>query len=180
MLQSVRIVKQNKPIVSKVYLPKYILLIVKMGVNGFKMFVSFGIVVIMLIAYRVPMTYNVIFALPILAALALITFGIGCFLHHYGVFIEDLYNVVHIGLRLVFYMTGIFWNITSKLPAPYGEIICKINPVAFLLSSMRDSILYGRTPDLLLLFVWLIVGLLISIAGVWKIYRNENSYVKVI
>ena len=56
MLQSVRIVKQNKPIVSKVYLPKYVLLMVKMGVNGFKMFISFGIVLIMLVVYRVTMT----------------------------------------------------------------------------------------------------------------------------
>lgn len=180
MLQSVRIVKQNKPIVSKVYLPKYVLLMVKMGVNGFKMFISFGIVIIMLVVYRVPMTYNVIFALPILAALALITFGVGCFLLHYGVFIEDLYNVVHIGLRLVFYLTGIFWNITTRLPAPYGEIICQVNPVAFLLSSMRDSILYGRTPKLSLLALWLVIGLLLSIIGVRKIYKNENSYVKVI
>ena len=153
---------------------------VKMGVNGFKMFISFGIVIIMLVVYRVPMTYNVIFALPILAALALITFGVGCFLLHYGVFIEDLYNVVHIGLRLVFYLTGIFWNITTRLPAPYGEIICQINPVAFLLSSMRDSILYGRTPKLSLLALWLVIGLLLSILGVRKIYKNENSYVKVI
>ena len=129
---------------------------------------------------RVPMTFNIIFALPILAALGLITFGIGCFLLHYGVFIEDLYNVVHIGLRLVFYMTGIFWNITTRLPAPYGEIICHVNPIAFLLSSMRDSILYGRTPNLPLLALWLAVGLLLSVIGVRKIYRNENSYVKVI
>ena len=178
--QSVRIVKQNKPIVSKVYLPKYILLIVKMSVNGFKMFISFGIVVAMLIVFRVPMSYNVIFAVPILVVLALITFGVSCFLLHYGVFIEDLYNVVLIGLRLVFYMTGIFWNISTKLPAPYGDIICKANPVAFLLSSMRDSILYGRTPHLPLLFFWFLIGLFLSAVGIRKIYKNENSYVKVI
>ena len=40
LLQSVRVIKTNKPIVSKVYIPKFILLIVRMGVNGFKMFIS--------------------------------------------------------------------------------------------------------------------------------------------
>ncbi len=180
MLQSVRLVKQNKPIVSKVYLPKYILLIVRMGVNGFKMCISLLIVVGMLLFYRVPLTYNVIYAIPILITLILVVFGMGCFLMHYGVFIEDLYNVVHIGLRLVFYMTGIFWNITTRLPAPYGELICKLNPIAFLLSSMRDCLIYGSTPHRKLLLLWFFIGLALSALGIRKIYKNENSYVKVI
>ena len=38
--QSVKIVKNNKSIVAKVYLPKYILVMVRMFVNGFKMLIS--------------------------------------------------------------------------------------------------------------------------------------------
>ena len=37
LIQSVKVIKNNKSIVSKVYIPKFILLVVKMGVNGFKM-----------------------------------------------------------------------------------------------------------------------------------------------
>ncbi|MDO4276679.1 MAG: ABC transporter permease [Eubacteriales bacterium] len=180
MLQSVRIVKQNKPIVSKVYLPKYILLLVKMGVNGFKMFISILIIVGMLFIWKVPLTINVIYSIPILMTLVLIVFGFGCFLLHYGVFVEDLTNVVNIALRLVFYMTGIFWNIMTRLDAPYNAIICKCNPIAFLLSSMRDCLLYGKIPHRKLLLLWFFVGLAISALGIRKIYKNENSYVKVI
>ena len=46
---SIKIVKNNKAIVSKVYLPKYILVLVRMWVNGFKMLISFGIVVLMML-----------------------------------------------------------------------------------------------------------------------------------
>lgn len=180
MLQSVRIVKQNKPIVSKVYLPKYILLLVKMGVNGFKMCISILIIVGMLFVWRVPVTINVIYSIPILITLVLIVFGFGCFLLHFGVFVEDLSNVVNIVLRLVFYMTGIFWNIMTRLPAPYNVWVGKCNPVAFLLSSMRDCVLYGKVPHRKLLLLWFFIGLAISALGIRKIYKNENSYVKVI
>lgn len=180
MLQSVRIVKQNKPIVSKVYLPKYILLLVKMGVNGFKMFISILIIVGMLFVWKVPVNVNVIYSIPILITLILIVFGFGCFLLHFGVFVEDLSNVVNIVLRLVFYMTGIFWNIMTKLPEPYNVYVGKCNPIAFLLSSMRDCVLYGRVPHRKLLLLWFFVGLAISALGIRKIYKNENSYVKVI
>ena len=58
--QSVKIVKNNKSIVAKVYLPKYILVMVRMFVNGFKMLISFGIVIIMMVIYRVPVSFNIL------------------------------------------------------------------------------------------------------------------------
>lgn len=180
LTQSVKLVKANKAIVSKVYLPKYILILIKMGVNGFKMLVSLGIIVIMLAAFRVPLSINILFAVPILLTLLVLSFGIACFLMHYGVFVEDLSNVLRIVLRFLFYLTGIFWNIESRLPAPIGEYANRYNPVAFLLTSMRKCLLYQETPNWQWLLVWFFIALLISALGICKIYKNENSYVKVI
>ena len=180
LVQSVRVIKNNKAIVSKVYIPKFILLIIKMGVNGFKMFISLLIIVAMLFVWRVPITWNVLFFIPILITLFVLVFGLGCFLLHYGVFVEDLSNVLNIALRLLFYLTGVFWNVMDRLPAPYNSYIGEGNPIAFLLTAMRDCVIYEKTPDLTLLLIWFLIGLVISIFGVRKIYKNENSYVKVI
>ena len=110
----------------------------------------------------------------------MIVFGLGCFFLHFGVFVEDLSNVLNIALRLLFYLTGVFWNIMDRLPAPFNSYVGKGNPIAFLLTAMRDCVLYEKTPDLPLLFGWFLFGLVISILGVRLLYRNENSYVKVI
>ena len=75
LIQSVKLIKANKPIVSKVYIPKFILILVKIGVNGFKMFISLLIIVAMLAVWRVPITYNVIYIIPILTRIR-INFGI--------------------------------------------------------------------------------------------------------
>ena len=64
--QSVKIVKNNKSIVAKVYLPKYILVMVRMFVNGFKMLISFGIVIIMMVIYRVPVSFNILYMLSLI------------------------------------------------------------------------------------------------------------------
>lgn len=175
--QSVKIVKNNKPIVSKVYFPKFILILTKMWVNGFKMLISFGIVVLMMVFFRVPITLNVLFFVPILLILGLFTFGCSCFLLHFGVYVEDLSNVVSIGMRFVFYLTGIFYNIESKIPR-FGVALNRYNPVAFLLSSMRSCLIYSQTPRCEFLLLWLAVSLLLSALGVRKIYKEENSYVK--
>ena len=180
LIQSVRVIKNNKPIVTKVYIPKFILLIIRMEVNGFKMFVSLMIVVAMVIVCRVPLTWNVLFCIPILITLFVIVFGFGCFFLHYGVYVEDLSNVLNIALRFLFYLTGVFWNIMDRLSAPYNAYIGKGNPIAFLITSMRDCVIYGQTPNLKLLLAWFLIGLVICILGIRKIYKNENSYVKVI
>lgn len=180
IVQSVKIVKNNKAIVSKVYLPKYILVIVKMFINGFKMMISVALIVGMLIVFKVPMTWNVLYVIPIMMTFCVLIFGFCTILMHFGVFVEDLSNVMNIVLRLVFYMTGIFYDVYKRLPEPINEVVIRCNPIAFLLSSMRDCILYGQTPARKLLLVWFIIGLILSAIGVRTVYKNENSYVKVI
>ena len=55
---SVVLIRSNEAIIAKVYIPKYIILIVEMMVNSFKMLVSFGLTAIMMIIFRIPVTWN--------------------------------------------------------------------------------------------------------------------------
>lgn len=176
---SVKLVKHNKSIVTKVYMPKFILIFIRLWVNGFKMLISFGIVALLMILYQVPLSLNILYTIPVMFTLMLFTFGCSTFLLHYGVYVEDLYNVVNIALRFLFYLTGIFYNIEHRIPV-YGEWLNNLNPVAFLLTSMRECMMYQQTPNLGILGVWFGISLLLTILGIRKIYKNENSYVKMI
>ncbi len=177
---SVKIVKNNKSIVSKVYLPKYILVLTKLWVNGFKMLVSFIIVFLMMLVWNVPLSWYLLGAVPAALLLLLFSFGCSCWLLHYGVFVEDLSNVVNIVLRMLFYLTGIFYNVAKRIPAPYGELMTRYNPMAFILVQMRNALLYEKAPEWGLTAVWLFVSLLLTCTGIRKIYQSENSYVKMI
>ena len=177
---SVRMVKRNKSIVSKVYLPKHTLIMSDMMVNAFKMLICFGLSAGMIIYYRVPIGWQALYAIPALITMIIFTFGCCCILLHLGVFIDDMANVINIVLRFVFYLTGIFYNIEKRLPAQYTGILMKGNPMALVLSSLRKCILYGQAPDVKWLIIWFIIGIIVAALGVRKIYKNENSYVKVI
>lgn len=180
LVQSVKLLRNNKSIVTKVYIPKFILLISKMFFNGYKMLISFGIIVVMMIYFRIPLTWKIVFIVPTLIVLFVLTFACMTHLMHYGVFIQDLANVVTLVLRMVFYMTGIFYNIETRLPEKYVNLLMKGNPMALILSSLRKCILYGEVPDLKWLGIWFVIGVIAAALGVRKIYKNENSYVKVI
>ena len=176
----VKMVRNNKGVVSKVYLPKFVLVLSDMIVNGFKMFISFGIVVGMMIFFQVPLHWTVLWFIPVLFVFLLFTFGCCMFLLHYGVYVEDLSNVVNIALRLVFYVTGIFYDVEKRLPAPWGGYITKVNPLAYMISSARNAILYGQNVEVKALLMWLVLSIALVILGVRLVYKNENNYVKVI
>lgn len=178
--QSVKIVSANSHIVTKVYLPKYILILVKIMSNGFKMVVSFSLVIIMMLIYRVQLSAAILYTIPLLLNLLVITFACSTVMLHFGVYVEDLSNVINVLLRLLFYMSGIFYTIKNRLPEPYVTVLLKCNPVALIIDGMRECMLYCNAPDHKFLFLWFLVGLVVSAIGVRTIYKNENSYVKVV
>jgi hypothetical protein len=64
----------------------------------------------MMVFFKVPITFNVLFFIPIIITLMLFTFGCSCFVMHFGVYVEDLFNVINIVLRFLFYLTDIpYW-----------------------------------------------------------------------
>ena len=180
IIGSVNTVRMNKGIITKIYMPKYILLFSKMLVNGFKMLVSFGVVGIMMLVFGVIPSFHILGSIPILAVLFLLTLGLGMIMMHYGVFVSDLGYITGIVLNMMMYTTGTFYDIAKRFPAPYGEMLDRYNPVAFLISSMRKVLLYGEPPHWGMLLFWAVVSLVLVAAGVSIIYSNENAYVKVI
>lgn len=177
---SVGIIKKNKGIITKIYMPKYILMLARLFVNGFKMMVSFAIVALMIIVADVHVTYKVVYFIPIIITFFLFTFGVSVIMMHYGVYINDLAYVVEIILKMLMYFTGIFYSISRRIPEPFGDIMEKFNPVAFLISSMRNLLLYNGDFDWGLWGVWTFVSVVMIALGIFTIYSNENSYVKVI
>ena len=179
MTGSVKLVKNQKSILTRVYLPKWILSIEKMGNLFFKMCISFALVLILMIIFQVPFSLQLFNLIPVTIVLLVITFGFSTILLHFGVFMEDLSNIVSIFLRLLFYLSGIFYNVYSRVPEPYNKILLRGNPAAFIIEQSRKIIIY-QVPDYLWLSIWMAIGLAVSIIGVATIYKYENSYAKVI
>ena len=180
MVQSTRLVTNNKDTVTKIYIPKHILIINKMGVYLFKTFISFCLIVMMMIFFKVPFSFHIFEIIPVFASLIIVTFGFSTVLTHYGVFVEDLSNFTNILLKLVFYLSGIFYLVSKQIPSPYSDYLLIGNPMAFLIESARNVLLYAKSPNYLLLGLWTLIGIGFSIIGIKTIYKYENSYVKVI
>ena len=147
-------------------------------VNAFKMAISLGICFCLVLYYRVTITWHIILIIPSLIMLALVTFGFGCLIMHFGVYIQDLSKIVGIALRLVFYLSGVFYNIASL--KPFGQLLLNINPVALAMEACRNALMYNAHPDWIMLGIWTAVGVILSALGVAVVYKNENNYGKIL
>lgn len=177
---SVKLIINNRDLVTKVYLPKYILLLSKSFTYLFKMFISFLIAVLLMIIQGVPFTWHIVLIIPIIIILYIVSFGIGMILMNFGVTFNDLANLTNVGMKMVFYMSGIFYNIRLKLSGTLAYVLLRGNPIAFCMDEIRKVSLENRLPSFEGLGFWLVIGLILCYFGIRIIHKNENSYAKVI
>ena len=183
---SVKIVNTFRGIVSKIYIPKYMLILEKLYVNFFKMLISFGIVAGFAAAYRIKPTAHLLYCVPVVLLILLLTLGCGVIVAHFGVYINDLYNVVQVILRFMFYLSGVFYDVGDRLSKTtffglnVGRLMITVNPVAYVIDELRKIIIYGQSLRFEMYIYWLVISLVLLCIGLKLMYRFENSYIKVV
>ena len=177
---SVKLITNNRGLITKVYIPKYILLLSKSYTYLFKWFISLIITFVLMLIQGVPITFHILFLIPIIIILYILSFGIGMILMHFGVLFNDLSNLIKIVLRMIFYLSGVFYNIRERLDGVLQYVLLRGNPIAFCMDELRKVMLEARMPSFEGLAVWLLIAIIINVIGINIIHKNENNYAKVI
>ncbi len=177
---SAKMIRSNKAVLQRVYLPRFSLLVTMMLYNGFKMLFSFAVVIALMAWYRIRLSWALLYLPLLLILLWLLTFGISAVIVHIGVYIDDMQNVLSILLRLMMYFTGIFYSIEDKIGGKLGSMILRLNPVAFVIDCMRKVLLFQTPVSHAWYFLWLAVSLLLCRAGIFLLYHYGNRYLKVV
>lgn len=177
---SVKLVRNNKDIITKVYIPKFILLLSNMILNMFKLLFSLIVLVAMMTVFRVQIGANLLWVIPAYVVMMLLAFGMGMIFLHFGVYVDDLSYATGILLNMLMFLSGIFYEPMSTLPEPLNAVLMCLNPVAVTISTMRNALLNNTAANIPVLGVWFAVALLLCFIGIHIVYKNENSYVKIV
>ncbi len=177
---SVELMKKRKSIIAKVYIPKYLLVLQETLVDGFKLVICMLITAAMMFYYQVPLSWQSIMIVPILIELTVLAFGFGCFMMHIGVFLDDMTNIMEIVMRMLMYFVGVFYSIPKRFTAPWNSLLVKWDPVALLIDSSRNVLLYNQPLDYPMLIFWGVISVVVAYAGIQVVMKNENTYVKVV
>ena len=136
--------------------------------------------------YRISPTVNLLWCLPVVFLMLLLTFACSVLAAHFGVYVNDLYNVVQVILRFMFYLSGVFYDVSDRLSQTtflglnVGRMMITVNPVAYVIDELRKIIIYGQPLRMEIYLYWLVISTTLVFAGLKLMYRFENSYVKVV
>jgi len=177
---SVKCVRNNRDIVTKVYVPKHVLLISNMILNFFKLLFSMIVLIPMLFIFHVSVGLAVFWVLAAYLLMFLLAFAGGMIFLHYGVYVDDLAYAVGILLQMLMFLSGIFYDVITSLPMPLNSIMICLNPIAMFIDTMRNALLCNLVTNVPQIIIWTILSILIGYIGIHTVYKNENGYVKVI
>lgn len=141
------------------------------------LFVSF-LLFLFLLVYPTPVSVCW-FAFPLILVIqAVLTLGLGFLCAAIVPFLPDLTFVVSTGIQLLFFGSGIFFQI-DKVVLPQQRAILYLNPMAGLIKAYRDILIYARWPEWSYLgWVFLFSCCLLGLAF-WLINKFDHVYPKV-
>ena len=164
--QSMVSIKANKGILAQVYLPKIVFPVISFITASIKFIFIFAILSLFLFWVRGENLVSIVDLAVVILLQGFLIFSVSIFCASIVPIIPDLKLIIENLLLLVFFISGIFFNI-SQIPNEY-QWYMQFNPMATIIKAYRDSMLYGEAlvfADLIVVFfissVILLLGLLI-------------------
>ncbi|WP_181258083.1 ABC transporter permease [Vibrio splendidus] len=167
----------NKNIINQCDIPKWIFPLVDILESTYKAVVSFLVLFSLLWVNGFTPTIYYLHLIPItlLMLIFICSFGYLCSL--LVSFAQDFMNLIRIGMTGLMFMSGVFWDINSIQNERIQELILFYNPLAVLINSYRQVLLYDSAPNYMDLVPSLFVSttLLLLCFYIFKKYNNRIS-----
>jgi lipopolysaccharide transport system permease protein len=172
------LVLANVSYVKKVIFPLEILPLVSIGAVLFHSFISLLVLMAAEIIFRGYIPFTTVYIPLILLPLLAIALGLSWFLAAITVYIRDVAYITTIITTMLMFVSAVFFPISS-LPENYQTII-RLNPLAVIVSESRNALIFGQTPDWVLLGELSAVGLFVVAGGYWWFQKTRKGFADVL
>ena len=171
-------IKENEPIISRVYFPRIILpLSVMFG--GVMDFLVAVIVLLPLMAFYAIFPSWPVFVAPVFVGLAVLAaFAVGLWLSVLGALYRDIRLVLPVLVQAWMFMTPVVYP-TSLVPERW-QALYSLNPMVGVVEGLRWSLIDGAPqPDLAVMGISTVVLVLLLVGGIYYFRRTEGNLVDV-
>jgi len=157
----------NRPLISKVNIPKEFLIITGLGQTLFSFFIKLIMLLVIIIIFQVPLKITSIFIFFPIAGLVFLGMAIGLVILPFGLLYKDVQNIMYAASPILIWVSPVAFQ------QPQIGILSKImliNPISPLIIITRDLLFNGTITDLKKPIIVFAVSLIIFFIG-WVFYR---------
>ena len=137
-------IRKNASMIKKVYVPKYMYPLSDVLFNFIIFLISLIVLVFVDIYCKVVPTINVLWCIPAILILVILTVGVGLCLATLNVFFRDIEYLWNVTLMLIMYMSAIFYYPERIMNSGYSWLL-KYNPLWQIIRLCRAAIM--NDPD---------------------------------
>lgn len=167
----------SAPLVSKVYFPRLIIPLSSVGAGLVDLFISTGILLLMMLWYGVGWSVNLIAAPFLLLAVIFISLGVGTLLSALTVAYRDFTHITPFLVQIWMYVTPVIFPV-SLVPERWRWLLY-LNPMTGLVEGFRSAFL-GKPFDLVGLGISFSIAIAIFVVGVAYFEKVERRFADII
>lgn len=165
----------NTKIVTKMAMPREILVFSKVSVNLITLSISYIILLILMLFFGVKLTIYVVELPIIIVSLVLFSTGIGLILSSITVYLRDVANAANIVFGCMMFAVPVFY-LAKDRSTPLMELFWSINPLYHYIEAIHNVFYWGIPMDVQQLFVCLTISPLIFIIGLIIFKKIEKGF----
>jgi ABC-type polysaccharide/polyol phosphate export permease len=168
----------NFNLITKIYFPREIIPLSGVAINFIDYLIGLVVYFMLLLLYQVPLTWNFLWLLPLLAMLVVYTTSVSLLLAALNVYYRDVKLATTFLIQFLFFATPVIYSIDAV--DNKWKLLLFLNPLTFIVENMRRVTIEGRGVILWQLGIELI-GIVLFYYVVYRIFiRIERAFADVI
>lgn len=171
--QSPNIVLAVPNYVKKIKFPLEILPMVSFIGSLFNALISLLVLVAVAAALGIH-HWTALLAPVVFIQMALWCLGLGWLLSSLGVLFRDLQQIMPLIAQILLFATPIFYS--PQLVPPEYQIVLAINPLAYMVETLRGLVLWGQLPNWGIFALWTLGGGLFALFGLSVFQRLRHTF----
>lgn len=170
--QSVGSISGKFSLIGVINFPRIFLPISDVLLNHVKLLFGFMVVILLTRFFQIYINHNIIYLVIPYSIQVILVCGVTMITSVLGVYFRDLRNLIQFIMRVLVYISPVVYSL-ERIPDRYHDIYL-LNPIAILMVTYRDVIIYGRPPDPRLLLIGMIEALSLFVVG-YIFFSNQDK-----
>jgi lipopolysaccharide transport system permease protein len=164
-------------LITKVYFPRLIVPSAAVGAGLLDFAISFGLLILLMIYYKVTPTWHLLMVLPMLLLTTLLALGVGIWISALTVRYRDVRFAVPFLLQLGMFISPIIYP-SSLLPGRWGKVFA-LNPMTGIIEGYRSA-LFGKPFKWTALAASSLITVALLIYSAYAFRRMEKGFADIV
>lgn len=159
-------------LLTKMYFPREIIPLSYLSAGVADFLIASLILAALLVHYRVTVTWNLVYAVPVLVILGAFAAAIGLFFSAVHVRFRDVGLALPFLLQVWMFATPVVYSLQA-VPVRYRSLYL-LDPIVVAIDSFRGAVLYGRAPDSRLLVI-AVAEMVVALALGYAYFKSSEA-----